>query len=513
MKKRKSYYQYDFADVYGKEWTSNPKRIEDGQLDFEDYYDHTILGEETREEFVHRKMSALPKCRIMRQTIVAGDSVEINIYPCFLNRKDVPRAGKYKESREVQKKLNAKNSQKRLVRLMNANFTKGDLIMTLTYADGFYPTPERAKKDMTNYIKRVRAYRKKQGLPPLKYIYVTESVPEGEQTRKVRIHHHMIINAMDRDTAEKLWKAGRTESKYAQPDDFGLEGFARYITKLSLSKGHHKWVASKNLDKPKEYKSVTHLSRKRFAEIIKAEDKAELMESLYPGRLKYLDSNTYISDEYGGFYLYSRLRRKESVWKKVQTMSERSKEVNKATDKATPTVPKDRKEESKAVAADQKESREEGKIVAAVHEEKKMKCKAYLEYEWKGGIADGQAIYSVLLEVITAKGIPVTRQYIGSLEHMTKNRALLKLAIIAIENLKPCNLELHSNSAYLNIERFFEQKKKEYSGVKNADLIEELLTKAKGFELTTVCEKENEYSKAMKIQRKEYYEKERNNGK
>jgi hypothetical protein len=81
-----------------------------------------------------------------------------------LNRKDVPRAGKYKESREVQRKLNAKNSQKRLTRLMNANFTDGDLIMTLTYADGCYPTPERARKDMTNYIKRVRTYRKKQGL-------------------------------------------------------------------------------------------------------------------------------------------------------------------------------------------------------------------------------------------------------------------------------------------------------------------------------------------------------------
>ena len=485
LKKRKRYYQYDFADIYGKEWISNPKRIEDGQLDFEDYYDSNILGEATREEFVHRKMSTLPKCRIMRQTIIAGDSVEINIYPCFLNRKDVPRAGKYKESREVQRKLNAKNSQKRLTRLMNANFTDGDLIMTLTYADGCYPTPERARKDMTNYIKRVRTYRKKQGLPPLKYIYVTESVPEGEQTRKVRVHHHMIINAMDRDVAERLWKAGRTESKYAQPDDFGLEGFARYITKLSLSKGHHKWVASKNLDKPKEYKSVTHLSRKRFAEIIRAEDKAKLMESLYPGKLKYLDSNTYISDEYGGFYLYSRLRRKESIWKKVKGLEDRTEknEKNKTQTSKSET------------------------------EKNRTKCKAYLEYEWKGGIADGQAIYSILLEVITAKGVPVTRQYIGSLEHMTKNQAMLRLAIIALEHLYPCNLELHSNSAYLNIERFFEQQKKEYKGVKNAELIEELLTKAKDFELTAVCEKKNEYSDAMKIQRKEYYEKEKKHGK
>lgn len=108
MKKRKRYYQYDFEDVYGKEWISNPRKIDESQIDFEDYYDASVLGEESREEFVNRKMSQLPKCRIMRQTIIAGDSVEINIYPCFFNRKDVPRAGRYKESREAQKKLNQK---------------------------------------------------------------------------------------------------------------------------------------------------------------------------------------------------------------------------------------------------------------------------------------------------------------------------------------------------------------------------------------------------------------------
>ncbi len=488
MKKRKRYYQYDFEDVYGKEWVSNPRKIDESQIDFEDYYDASVLGEESREEFVNRKMSQLPKCRIMRQTIIAGDSVEINIYPCFFNRKDVPRAGKYKESREAQKKLNQKNSQKKIIRLVNTNFHKGDLIMTFTYKDGYFPTEERARKDMKNYVKRVRAYRKKQGLPPLKYIYVIEYVPEGEDTRKVRIHHHMIMSAMDRDMAEQLWKAGRVESRYAQPDDFGLEGFARYITKLAISKGHHRWAASKNLDKPKEYKSVTQLSRKRFADIIKSGDKASLMESLYPGKLTYLDSHTYISDEYGGFYLYSQLKRKESIWTEVQNMSESSK--------------KDKPEEVAAVL------KKEDKPM--------MKCKAYLEYEWKGGIADGEAVYSVLLEFIRKNGEPVTRQFIGSLEHMTKNRAVLKLAILALEQLKPCEIELHSNSQYLNIERFYEQRKKQYKGIKNADLIEDLLERGKEFKMTSVFEKENTYSGAMQIQRREFYtkqEKERKDGK
>lgn len=163
-----------------------------------------------------------------------------------------------------------------------------------------------------------------------------------------------------------------------------------------------------------------------------------------------------------------------------------------------------------------KDKQEEVAAVLKKEDKPMMKCKAYLEYEWKGGIADGEAVYSVLLEFIRKNGEPVTRQFIGSLEHMTKNRAVLKLAILALEQLKPCEIELHSNSQYLNIERFYEQRKKQYKGIKNADLIEDLLERGKEFKMTSVFEKENTYSGAMQIQRREFYtkqEKERKDGK
>lgn len=400
-------YQYDFEDVYGVQWKVDPAPLrrekKDGQLGLLDYFDKSILGEETEEDFIAGKMQLLPKCKIMCRTIISGDRVEIDIYPWYTYRKDIPRCRSVRESREAQKKLNDKNREKRLIRLMSANFHNGDLILTLDYEDYYYPTPEQAKKDIRKYVRKLREARRKQNLPPLKYIYVTEYVPEGEETKKVRIHHHMITNRMDRDLAESLWEKGqRTQCRYARPDDFELEGFAKYLNKLSCAKGHHAFAASKNLEKPVEHKSVTLLTKEKFAKIIRSGDgKAELLESLYQGKLKYLDSTTYISEEYGGFYLYSRLRRKESVWEKKEPRRERA-----------------------------------------------VRCRAYLDYDWRGGVR-GQADYSILLVAWKKDGTPEKRVKYGRITGETRGRVILRMAIEALGELRPCGVEFHSKGNVL----------------------------------------------------------------
>ena len=173
--KVRDYFQLDFENIFGNQWeyhAVNPFRErkqpeEDGQICLEDLYNPSILGEESREEYIRRKFGPLRRARICTRTIMAGDMVEIDMYPAFL-RKDMSRAAKAKASREAQKNLNNKNRIKNLVRLVNANFCKRDYIVHLTYEDGYLPTEERAKKDMVNYLERVKRRRKKQGLPPLK---------------------------------------------------------------------------------------------------------------------------------------------------------------------------------------------------------------------------------------------------------------------------------------------------------------------------------------------------------
>lgn len=320
------YYQYDFGDIYGEKWQYNAinpfwekEQIPevDGQYSLKDLYNPDILGEETEEEFIRRKMSPLRGWRICTRTVLSGDLVEVDMYPVPSNKKDIPRGRKSRESREAQKNLNNKNRVKEIVRLMCTNFSKEDYICTLSYKDGYLPDENRARKDMKNFLEKVRRRRKKQGLPPLKYIYVIEFIPEGKKTKKVRLHHHIIMSGgLDRDELEGLWGKGRCQVRRCQPDDFELTGFAEYIAKMAADKGKHSYACSRNLKKPKVFKSVTKLSRRKFMEIIRSGDeKGKLLESLYRGVFRYLDSTTYINQLYGGFYLYSRMRRRKSIWK------------------------------------------------------------------------------------------------------------------------------------------------------------------------------------------------------
>lgn len=484
--KVKDFYQMDFEGVFGEQWeyhAVNPFRERkqpegDGQICLEDLYDPSVLGEESREEYIRRKFSPLKRARICTRTILAGDMVEIDMYPVFL-KKDMSRTEKAKASREAQKNLNNKNRVKNLVRLVNANFCKRDYIVHLTYEDGYLPTEERAKKDMQNFLKKVRRRRKKRGLPPLKYIYVTEFIPEGAQTKKVRIHHHMIMSGgLDRDEVEGLWGKGRCRVDRCQPDDFELTGFAQYISKqLDRKPGQHSYCTSKNLDKPKVYKSITKLSRRRFAEIIRMGDgKAELIEKLYKGKFKYLDSTTYVNDEFGGFYLYSRLRRRESVWDKKGGGMEKKGQEKGAPDRGNATF---------------------GGV---------LPCKAFLEYDWKGTLADGEATYSIVLEAVQGEKVQ-KREYVGKISGTTKNRAELIMAREALSYLKPCCVEFHSKSSYLHagitLNRFEGQQKDGYKNIKNADLIEKFLKASEGFRVSAVRENGNVYSEEMKEKRKQ----------
>jgi hypothetical protein len=166
---------------------------------------------------------------------------------------------------------------------------------------------EEARRDIQNYIKRLKRYRKKNGLDDLKYIYVIEF--EDKPSKKTRVHHHIIINKMDRDIAEELWGKGWANADKLKPNDFGLEGVARYIAK-DLN-GSRRWSGSRNLKQPKITKSRTRLTRRKVENLAKSQnDFKEIFERVYPNS-EYKDCKTNYSDIAAGFYLYVRLRKKE----------------------------------------------------------------------------------------------------------------------------------------------------------------------------------------------------------
>ena len=233
--------------------------------EYEEIYKKSI--KETKEDEIESKLreNRRKKYTYIKKTIISGPVVECEIYPVWKNVSDIPRV-KVGASREAQKNLNDKNARKKINRLVNTNFKENDLMITLTYSNKYLPDEEEAKRDIQNYINRLKRKRKRDGIEePLKYLYVIEYENNKKNSKKTRIHHHIIINEMDRNSAESVWKKGRTDSMRLQLEDDGLTGISQYISK-GLCAGR-RWGYSKNLKKPIIYKDRTTLTKRKVEKV------------------------------------------------------------------------------------------------------------------------------------------------------------------------------------------------------------------------------------------------------
>ena len=129
-----------------------------------------------------------------------------------------------------------------LALLMDANFGRNDLHVTLTYR-GTPPDYEQARKDVRNYLRAVKRMREKAGLPEMKYIYVIEE--EGGDGEKRRIHVHlMMTGGISREALEEKWGRGYANCDRLQPEEgTGLLELARYFTKQGMEKHRRAWSA------------------------------------------------------------------------------------------------------------------------------------------------------------------------------------------------------------------------------------------------------------------------------
>lgn len=162
------------------------------------------------------------------------------------------REAKCQISSPAREALNAKRSWQKLMLTLAANFAPEDLLVGLDYRDECLPKRrEDADKNLSNFIRALRKYRKEKGLP-LVYVRVTEGYHSGG-----RLHHHIIINSTGDDypIIKSLWE------KYADTVDFepfgedGAERWAKYLTKEPRIKGRRyvgdrTWRTSQHMKKP-----------------------------------------------------------------------------------------------------------------------------------------------------------------------------------------------------------------------------------------------------------------------
>lgn len=263
---------------------------------------------------------------IAEKKTISGKLLDVDFYPVFDNGKRLPsRAPKTKPSAEEQKKYNDLKSVRKHVRLACANFDESDYFMHITYEAVKAPqSEERARRDLTNYIQRVRRRRVSElkktqkaiieakeacsKLPeneflknslqklklkakklrePLRYIYVIEKVTykSGRYAGRDNYHFHLLITGGIADSVmERMWPNGiRTNANNFQPEKYGPESAALYMSKNPS--GKKRYSSSLNLKKPKEPKpkklKKSRSDMKKLAE--ERADDREYWERRYKG--------------------------------------------------------------------------------------------------------------------------------------------------------------------------------------------------------------------------------------
>lgn len=275
--------------------------------DYEEAYEKQLKELEEYEQERHQKEKQRNICYRTTTTKCGPERVEVDIYPSFGSRQDMPRTRRGRESRAAQKNLNEKRARRYLIQLACTNFGKDDYWCTFTYDKEHLPaTIDGCQREFSNFMKRVNRRRKKKGLPNAKYIVITE------HTENTRAHHHVLIDGgLTRDELEDLWKCGgRNNLRRISPDeDFQIEGIGRYIGKQKKT-AKKRWSRSKgNLKEPEVTRSYSRFSKRKVERMARDEEfLQEQIRKQYPG-CKLLDTDIRVNDVNGGFYIYARLRR------------------------------------------------------------------------------------------------------------------------------------------------------------------------------------------------------------
>jgi len=192
----------------------------------------------------------------IEEIAVCGKTIEVSKRHSYryMNKK-IPRSENKNPTPEDVKKINERNAETNLRRLINTNFKYQDIHLVLTYKRDKRPeSPQAAKADLEKFLRKLRVYFKKRN-QELKYIAVTEYKSRA-------IHHHLIINSMDTRDLTDLWICGQPRPTYL--DSSGQYGqLASYLIK-ETSKTFNgddpvhgkRWCASKNLKQPKITKRI-----------------------------------------------------------------------------------------------------------------------------------------------------------------------------------------------------------------------------------------------------------------
>lgn len=268
-----------------------------------------------------------------------GEYLEVQVFPVF-KKGNTRRRGRSKPTSEMQARLNQKNAERALTRIINKNFTEDDISLTLTFSDKYLPdTYEEAERLFKNFIRRLGYLRKKRGLPEMKYV----KIPGPG-----RFHFHVpMTGGIPDKELQRLWPYGYANALHFALDENGLEGHARYIakqfedsgdidifsmfdideltgevnekselgirnSKLKRAKGQRRYSCSKNIVRPEPEEHDGRISASRVEELATVDSSSRAaFEKMYPGYV-FSSCRPYYNEDNGGYYLEIKMYKEDA---------------------------------------------------------------------------------------------------------------------------------------------------------------------------------------------------------
>ncbi len=183
-------------------------------------------------------------------------------YPGNYGAPGVKRGPKRERAPEDIERQNKTNREKKVQRLILANFHEGDWHLVLKYKKELRPgSLAEAKKQVQKFLADMRKAYKKAGYQ-FKYIYVTERGKQGA------CHHHLIIEDIaepDLNTKKMVLKFWEYGSKAFMPlyEDGEFENLAEYIVKKETKEEAEgcTYSRSRNLIVPEPQREIIHRKR------------------------------------------------------------------------------------------------------------------------------------------------------------------------------------------------------------------------------------------------------------
>jgi len=201
---------------------------------------------------------------VIRRT--SGEVVELSTV--WVGASAKPRRPRKKGSTSAQKRdENERDAVKRLARIINCNFSHGDLLLTPNYDQAGMARLEEwaranqmegeswedamlrgAKREGKLYLERIKPALKAKGVV-CKYVLITSDM-DGETGELVRLHHHLVIQRVGYEVAAAKWPFGSVDYQILKDQD-DYTPLALYLCKqVRHQPDAKKWTASRNMAGP-----------------------------------------------------------------------------------------------------------------------------------------------------------------------------------------------------------------------------------------------------------------------